>query len=128
MVYDDYTILDETEVINEKKVIEDIAKNMLLTTSDAESCEVYDNKTEKMIMRFNVTRKGKVVAAKVKKSRAGGARPNAGRKPSPDSFTRYIAIRVTQDVGQWLDENTGLSMAAWIRDAINEKIERDKKS
>lgn len=127
VVYDDYTILDETEVLSDnKKQIEDIAKDMVLS-NDAQSCEVYDTKTKSMIMRFNVTRKGKVVAAKVKKSRAGGARPNAGRKPSPNSFTRYIAIRVTQDVGQWLDENTGLSMAAWIRAAINEKIERDEK-
>lgn len=127
VVYDDYTILDETEIINNKDVIGKVANNLLLSTSGAESCEVYDTKANKMIMRFTLTRKGKVLAAKVKTDNRGGRRPNQyGRPPSPNSFTRYIAIRVSQDVGRWLDENTGNSMAAWIRDAINEKIERDK--
>lgn len=125
VVYDDYTILDETEIINSKEVISKVANNLLLSTSGAVSCEVYDTKASKMIMRFTLTRKGKVLSAKVKTDNRGGRRPNQhGRPPSPNSFTRYIAIRVSQDVGRWLDENTGESMAAWIRDAINEKIER----
>lgn len=126
VVFDDLAILDETEIINNKDVIGKVANNLLLSTSGAESCEVYDVKSGKMIMRFTLTRKGKVQALKIKTNpNLGGARPGGGRKPSPNSFTRYIAIRVTQDVGQWLDEHTGNSMAAWIRDAINEKMERE---
>lgn len=127
-VYDDLVILDETEMLStDKTQISAVATNLLKTTRDAEVAEVYDVTKDKVIMRFVISKGGKVTAAKADHHpNWGGKRPGSGKKPNPDGNLVAYSVRLSKAVDEYLC-NCVDNKAQFIRDAVAEKIEREKK-
>ena len=124
VIYDDLCIIDETEALsNDKAQIKAIATNVLKTTPDAEAVDVFDG--EKLIMRLNLTRKGKVVQAKNLHPGWGGYREGAGWKgKGKEALVNRVVIHVNEEMFEFLDA-MGNKRPEWIRQAIKEKRERD---
>ena len=124
VIYDDLCIIDETETLsNDKAQIKAIATNVLKTTPDAEAVDVFDG--EKLIMRLNLTRKGKVVQAKNLHPGWGGYREGAGWKgKGKEALVNRVVIHVNEEMFEFLDA-MGNKRPEWIRQAIKEKRERD---
>lgn len=125
IVYDDWGVnLDETEVLSQnRKQVENIAVHMLKSTQDAEYVEVWNEK--RLTMKFVVKKNGKVKAVtNIAHPNWGGARERAGR-PSKGklAYRNRIPINVDDDMFSLLE--TKGNKAAWIRQAIQEKLERE---
>lgn len=121
--YDDICCVDDTEILYDKKdQLADIVVAMLRATADAKTAEAYDAATNNLILKYNVTRNGKV--SKIRTSRRGGSRPGAGRKSKGrESKQHIITLRVNADTYDYLQSLPDKSL--WIRTAIAEKLERD---
>lgn len=121
--YDDICCVDDTEILYDKKdQLADIVVAMLRATSDAKTAEAYDAATNNLILKYNVTRNGKV--SKIRTSRRGGSRPGSGRKSKGrESIQHIITLRVNADTYDYLQSLPDKSL--WIRTAIAEKLERD---
>lgn len=77
--YDDICCVDDTEILYDKRdKLADIVVAMLKASSEAKTAEAYDAATNNLILKYNITRNGKV--SKMRTSRRGGSRPGAGRK------------------------------------------------
>lgn len=124
VIYDDLCIIDETEALsNDKAQIKAIATNVLKTTPDAEAVDVFDG--EKLILRLNLTKKGKVVQAKNLHPGWGGYREGAGWKgKGKEALVNRVVIHVNEEMFEFLDA-MGNKRPEWIRQAIKEKRERD---
>lgn len=121
--YDDICCVDDTEILYDKKdKLADIVVAMLRATAEAKTAEAYDAATNNLILKYNVTRNGKV--SKMRTSRRGGSRPGAGRKSKGrESIQHIITLRVNADTYDYLQSLPDKSL--WIRTAIAEKLERD---
>lgn len=121
--YDDICCVDDTEILYDKKdQLADIVVAMLRATAEAKTAEAYDAATNNLILKYNVTRNGKV--SKMRTSRRGGSRPGAGRKSKGmESIQHIITLRVNADTYDYLQSLPDKSL--WIRAAIAEKLERD---
>lgn len=121
--YDDICCVDDTEILYDKKdQLADIVVAMLRATAEAKTAEAYDAATNNLILKYNVTRNGKV--SKIRTSRRGGSRPGAGRKSKGrESIQHIITLRVNADTYDYLQSLPDKSL--WIRTAIAEKLERD---
>ena len=121
--YDDICCVDDTEILYDKKdQLADIVVAMLRATAEAKTAEAYDATTNNIILKYNVTRNGKV--SKIRTSRRGGSRPGAGRKSKGrESIQHIITLRVNADTYDYLQSLPDKSL--WIRTAIAEKLERD---
>lgn len=126
VIYDDMVELDDTEVISDnREQVKNIAHSMLRTTPNAEMCEVFNCKDGKMIMKFVITRKGNIKSANVLHPNWGGRRPGQGAKGKGDkALTNRIVFYVDKEMFDFL-ETLG-SKPEWLRQAVNEKRERDK--
>jgi len=124
VIYDDLCIIDETEVLsNDKAQIKAVAISALQTTPDAESVDVFDG--SKLLMKFNLTRKGKVVPVKNLHPGWGGYREGAGWKgKGKEALVNRVVIHVNEEMFEFLDK-MGNKRPEWIRQAIKEKRERD---
>ena len=125
VVYDDLCILDETEMLSDKKEqIKAVAENALQTTPDAQYAEVYNG--QKLIFRLNLTRRGKLVQAKNLHPGWGGYREGAGWKgKGKEALVNRVVIHVNEEMYDFLDA-MGNKRPEWIRQAIREKRERDQ--
>lgn len=123
-VYDDISVLDDTEMnfVNRDEVAK-VAINMLQTTPGARTAEVYQTPKNNLILKFKITRKGKV--AKVKTSNRGGKREGAGRKRKGMKVMNYVIhFRADEDIYKFLT-NMLDDKSSYIRAAIAEKRQRD---
>lgn len=125
-VYDELMVVDDTEVISDnKEQLANIAISMLRTTPDAKYAEVWDETSEKMIMKYSLNRKGLPKKESVHPG-WGGKRKGAGRKPIGEKTLDVIVrSRVNKETGKYLDSLLD-RRAAFIREAIEEKIVREK--
>ena len=125
IIYDDMGImLDDTEVISgNKEQIQKIAESMLKTTNNAEYSEVWNDKRIKM--KFSLTSKGRIKSVtNVEHPNWGGVRAGQGR-PSlgAKAYRHRIPINVNDEMLGRL-ENLN-NRASWIRQAIQEKLDRE---
>lgn len=124
VIYDDLCILDETEVISrDREQIKNIATNLLKTTPDAESVEVWVG--AQLSMRFKSTKSGNVKAVtNITHPNWGGVRPGQGR-PSKGklAFKNRIVTHVDDETFEYVESKN--NKAGWIRQAIKEKMERE---
>lgn len=124
VIYDDLCIIDETEVESrDKEQIKNIAANLLKTTSSAETVEVWVGK--QLSMAFKMMKNGKIKAiTNVDHPNWGGSRANAGR-PSKGkyAFRNRIVTHVDEEMFEYVENKN--NKAAWIRQAIKEKMERE---
>ena len=59
--YDDICCVDDTEILYDKKdQLANIVVAMLRATAEAKTAEAYDAATNNLILKYNVTRNGKV--------------------------------------------------------------------
>lgn len=130
IAYDDLTIVDETEMFSkDREQLKAVATNLFATNSDAETVEVYDLKADKMILKFGINRKGKVIPMKVQHHpNWGGRREGGGRKKIANPLIRQICFKVDEETADFLDEMDSRTRPAWLRAAIKEKREREKGS
>ena len=121
--YGDICCVDDTEILYDKRdQLADIVVAMLKASSEAKTAEAYDAATNNLILKYNITRNGKV--SKMRTSRRGGSRPGAGRKSKGrESIQHIITLRVNADTYDYLQSLPDKSL--WIRAAIAEKLERD---
>lgn len=129
VAYDDLAIVDDTEILSEnKEQIAAMAASMFSANPDAETVEVYDTKADKMVMRFGLSRRGKVIPMKVRHHpNWGGRREGSGRKPVANPLIRLVHVKVDEETANFLDEMDSKARPAWIRSAIREKREREEK-
>lgn len=124
VIYDDLCIIDETDVeTKDKEQIKNIAINLLKTTSGAESSEVWVGK--QLAMAFKMAKGGKIKAVtNVNHPNWGGARPHSGR-PSKGklAFRNRIVTHVDEEMFNYVENKN--NKAAWIRQAIKEKMDRE---
>lgn len=110
---------------DKREQIKSVALNVLQSTPDAETVEVYDGK--KLIMKYNLTSKGKVVKANTLHPGWGGRRERSGAKSKgAAALTNRVVFHVNEDMFQFLDA-MGTSKPEWIRQAVREKREREEK-
>ena len=124
VIYDDMCIIDETEVESkDKEQIKNIAINLLKTTPDAETAEVWVGK--QLSMAFKTMKSGKIKAVtNVAHPNWGGAREKSGR-PSKGklAFRNRIVTHVNDEMYEYVENKN--NKASWIRQAILEKMERE---
>lgn len=127
IVSDDIMTLDESEVtFNQKKQLDEIVSSFMRCTQDAEVAEVYDLDTDKMIARYILTRKGKVVPTDVEHFNWGGARARSGRPSLGDKALRNKAFfNVSDEMYKFLDTMPRRMKSTWLRQAVEEKRERE---
>lgn len=117
-------IIDETEVESkDKEQIKNIATNLLKTTPDAETAEVWVGK--QLSMAFKMMKSGKIKAVtNVAHPNWGGVRENSGR-PSKGklAFRNRIVTHVNDEMFEYVENKN--NKASWIRQAILEKMERE---
>lgn len=128
VAYDDLAIIDDTDMWSEgKEQLKAVATNLFATNSDAETVEVYDTKADKMILKFGINRKGKVIPMKVQHHpNWGGRREGGGRKKSANPLNRRIYVNVDEETDNFLSEMDSKTRPAWLRAAIKEKREREQ--
>lgn len=127
VVYDDLVELDDTEVISDnREQVRNIAQAILRSTPNAEMCEVYNCKDNKMMMKFVITRKGNIKAAKTTHHpNWGGRRPGQGAPSKGDkALTNRVVFHVDREMFDFLE--TLNSKPEYIRQAIKEKREREQ--
>ncbi len=126
VIYDDLMELDDTEVLsNNREQVKSIAHAMLKSTPNAEMCEVYDCKTNKMIMKFVITRKGNIKSSRTIHPNWGGRRPGQGAPSKGDkALVNRVVVHVDKEMFDFLE--TLDSKPEYIRQAIKEKMEREK--
>lgn len=124
IIFDDLTIIDETELeIKEREQIKNIAVNLVRTTPDALAAEVWVGK--RLEMKFTKTRKGGIKSVtNLKNPNWGGKRRGSGRPSLGDkACTNRIVTYVNEEMFDYV-ENLN-NKCAWIRQAIQEKMERE---
>lgn len=124
VIYDDLCIIDETEVVSkDRKQIKNIATNLLKTTPDAESVEVWVS--SRLSMKFKTTRGGSVKAVtNVAHPNWGGVREGAGRPSKGKKAFKYrIVTHVDEEMFDYVESRNNKS--EWIRQAVREKMERE---
>ena len=128
VAYDDLAIIDDTDMWSEsKEQLANMAASMFSNHSDAETVEVYDLKADKMILKFGINRKGKMIPMKIRHHpNWGGRREGGGRKKSANPLDRRIYVNVDEDTDNFLGEMDSKTRPAWLRAAIKEKREREQ--
>lgn len=127
VAYDDLCIIDETEMWAERKQqLIDMATSLFSSHPDAEVVEVMDKGADKMVMKFGINRKGKVIPMKIPHHpNWGGKREGGGRKKTANPLTRQIYVKVDEETANFLDEMDSITRPRWLRAAIKEKRERE---
>ena len=128
VAYDDIAIIDDTDMFSEsKQQLSDMAANMFSTHPDAETVEVFDIKADKMVLKFGINRKGKVIPMKIQHHpNWGGRREGGGRKKIANPLCRRIYVNVDENTANFLDEMDSKTRPEWLRKAIKEKREREQ--
>lgn len=126
VIYDDLTILDETEMItSNKEQMVAVASNMLKQNADSETAEIWDKEKEKLITKLAISRKGKITPVKTTHPNWGGKRAGAGPKTVyKDVIMVNLSLRIRPAVDEYLSNITECSKSDFIRKAIDEAIER----
>lgn len=129
VISDDIMTLDEAEVtFSQKKQMLGMVESFLKCTKDAETAEVYDMETGKMIARYIMTKRGKIVPTDVEHFNWGGKRPRSGRPPlGVEAKTNRVIVYVNEDMAAFI-ESLGRAKNDFLRQAIQEKREREIKS
>lgn len=125
VIYDDLVVIDETETFfKNKEQLAGIASSCLRSTPNAEMVEVYV--LGKLKMKFKITNRGKVKKESLHPG-WGGARPNSGPKRKfGEALDCQISFRVTKSVYDFVNNMNSLDKAQWLRQAIQEKKEREQ--
>ena len=127
IVYDDLCELDETEMLADNRdQAKAVAFNMLRTTQDAKTVECWAK--NKLIMKFNLTKKMKIIPSKTLHPGWGGRREGAGGpRKGKDALDRILRFRVDSETFEFLESLLN-KKGDYIRKAIQEKRERDKQT
>ncbi len=125
VIYDDLVVIDETETFfKDNEQLAGIAISCLRSTPSAEMVEVFVR--GKLKMKFKITNRGSVKKESIHPN-WGGVRPRSGRKPKGEiSLNTVIQFRVDKEMYEFLDGMLD-KKAEFIRQAIQEKREREKK-
>lgn len=125
IVYDDWgVIIDETETFfKDKEQLEGIVKQTLNQTHDGEVVEAWVG--GKLKMKFEFSRKRKIVKSKSLHPGWGGRRDRVGApSKGAEALVNRVVLHVNEETFGFC-ESLGRNKAEWIRQAIREKRERD---
>lgn len=125
IVYDDWgVIIDETETFfKDKEQLEGIVKQNLNQTKDGEVVEAWVG--GKLKMKFEFSRKRKIVKSKSLHPGWGGRRDRVGApSKGAEALVNRVVLHVNEETFGFC-ESLGRNKAEWIRQAIREKRERD---
>lgn len=125
IVYDDWGVmLDETETFfASKEQLEGIVKQNLNQTKDGEVVEAWVG--GKLKMKFEFSRKRKIVKSKSLHPGWGGRRDRVGApSKGAEALVNRVVLHVNEETFGFC-ESLGRNKAEWIRQAIREKRERD---
>lgn len=127
IVYDDLCELDETEMLADNRdQAKAVAFNMLRTTQDARTVECWSK--NKLVMKFNLTKKMKIVPARTLHPGWGGRREGAGApSKGAKALINRIVLHVDEEMFDFLESKEN-KKAEWIRQAIIEKRDRERDS
>lgn len=125
IVYGDWgVIIDETETFfKDKEQLEGIVKQNLNQTKDGEVVEAWVG--GKLKMKFEFSRKRKIVKSKSLHPGWGGRRDRVGApSKGAEALVNRVVLHVNEETFGFC-ESLGRNKAEWIRQAIREKRERD---
>lgn len=125
VIYDDLTIIDETETFfNDKEQLTGIASSCLRSTPNAEIAEVYVK--NKLKFKFRITHRGSVKKENLHPN-WGGARPNSGpKRKGSEKLDNVIMFKVGKTLFDYITSMDSFTKADWLRSAVKEKMEREQ--
>lgn len=125
VLYDDLVELDRTEVTYQgEEQLRTIVASTLQDTPSAELAEVYNNISKRLMKTYRLTRTGKLVDCNKEPVKPKTWR-NRPRKPPEEKMSHQIYLNVTKEVSDFLLEKLGKTRNSFIREAIQEKFERE---
>ena len=128
-VYDDLCVVDDTDVLsNDNEQANEIAKSMLNQSSEGITSEVWASK--KLVAKFKKSRNGNITKVKnPQHPNWGGRRSYQPGRPSKKelALVNRVVLHVNEEMFQFLDK-MGTKKPEWIRQAIQEKREREQGS
>ena len=127
VLYDDLVELDRTEITYQgEEQLQTIVTSTLQDTPDAELAEVYNNISKRLMKTYRLTRTGKLVDCnKTSTKPKDKTWRNAPRKPPEEKMSHQIYLNVTKDVSDFLLAKLGKTRNSFIRQAIQEKFDRE---
>lgn len=124
VLYDDLVEVDRTTIAYQgEEQLQAIVASTLQDAPSAELAEVYNNISKRLMKTYRLTRTGKLVECN-----KTPVKPKARRKPRKkpeEKMSHQIYLNVTRDVSDFLLEKFGNTRNSFIRDAIQEKFERE---
>lgn len=126
VTYDDMVILDETEIeYSSNKQLFEFAKDIFISDSNAQSCEIYDKNTRVLIVEMKKTRGGRITTS-LTEDYPREKKKVIPRKPENECKRFCINLPIRKEMKEHLDTLGRNNRAEFIRTAIKEKWLRDK--
>lgn len=132
VISDDLIEIDRTEITYQSKAqLRAIVSSALQDTPDAEIAEVYDAATKSLMTTYRLKRDGTLIDCSKALTTAPQPKPRKPRdwsykyKSPEDKMSHQIFINVTEKVNDFLHQTLGRKRNQFVRDAIQEKFDRE---
>ena len=127
VLYDDLCEIDRTEATyQDEPQLKTIIRSLIADQPDTQLAEVYAKSSGSLIVSYTITPKGKLIEKERTKRRPGGYHPGIENNlpHHPAVFKENITIPLRPEIKAALAP-LGIRRAAYIRKAIEEKMERE---